>query len=281
MIFKGFSAETKELEVTLKNESDEISKLTSLSTTIKNNEELIKEYQENIKSLEDDIKALESKRNDALKDVEKIVNENDDIRARHNDILKELVEIKKQYETDKKNQEKRIEKEFSQINILSTKENSMYVSLYSDTHTTPIMDEFYNSDKLFLFLSDWSGNEWWDKIVLVITHGYNNIPHYDVEAPTMTELKTSSHCPVTSGYFPERMKPLMENIANIIKKKKMKHGEVVQFKYPYPLGGQIYANQTDFGWEWQWGELLKEGTLYGETTQFFIIGFQYINNVCF
>ena len=48
--------------------------------------------------------------------------------------------------------------------------------------------------------------------------------------------------------------------------------QAIAFDLPIRLRGQTYANQTGFGSEYNGDELVYQGTLYGETTDFYIIG---------
>lgn len=54
--------------------------------------------------------------------------------------------------------------------------------------------------------------------------------------------------------------------------KNVKYGKVVPFEKPCILGGQTNRNRIGYGWEYNGSDLVYEGTLYGETTKFLIIG---------
>lgn len=51
------------------------------------------------------------------------------------------------------------------------------------------------------------------------------------------------------------------------------NGYIFPFDVPILLGAQILENQTGFGNEYFGNELVVEGTKYGETTKFLIVGF--------
>ena len=128
------------------------------------------------------------------------------------------------------------------------------------------MDRFYNdNDKDFLVLKGiFVGKD------LVITKKPRNITIANIPSPTMTELKT-----FRPRRIPNRMRPLWDKI-NQYDNSKLKVGQKIQFDVPLPLGGQTYANQTGYGWEWDWSDgygSYTEGTYYGEVTTFLIIGF--------
>lgn len=91
--------------------------------------------------------------------------------------------------------------------------------------------------------------------------------------PTMTELKTNGDKSI-NAVFPERMMPLIEELRKY-DYKKLSFGSKLQFKKPFLFGGQNSNNQTGYGWEWEWGDCVYEGTLYGEVTNFLIVGFIY------
>ena len=53
---------------------------------------------------------------------------------------------------------------------------------------------------------------------------------------------------------------------------KIKEGARIPFTMPCHLGGQTFMNQTGYGSEYEGDMLVHEGTLYGEVTDFQIIG---------
>ena len=144
-------------------------------------------------------------------------------------------------------------------------------TLSYDTTTTPIIDDYYNSDYFFLVIRDFFRNYRCVSgysIDLVITRGYYNIPEHRIPAPTMTEIKKF----VSSGNAAKRLMPLKNEIVNIVSKTNLKFGLCIPFEKPYPLGAQTFDDQTGYGWEWRFGVLEREGTLYGQVTPFFVLG---------
>lgn len=89
----------------------------------------------------------------------------------------------------------------------------------------------------------------------------------------MTELKTYSKRKTS-----ERIQPLIEELIDY-DCSKLNYGQKAIFKAAFPLGGQTYANQTGYGWEWDWSDGYgdyTEGTYYGEVKNFLIVGFKEI-----
>ena len=154
--------------------------------------------------------------------------------------------------------------------------NSMTVRLYSDTRTTPIMDEFFNSDKKFLIFENiFTLDKKWTKISLVVTKGCKNVNVIDSQL-TMTNLKSESGSTLgeyrlktlseTSRFF-----PLVKEILTASTKITDKQTKA-PFEIPIRLGGQTFANQTGYGSTYEGTYQVTQGTLYGDTTSFYIIG---------
>lgn len=174
--------------------------------------------------------------------------------------------LAKEIQTYEKEVRELTDNDFRHFMNSMTEENTMECYLSYDTSTTPLMDEFSNNkDKDFLVLK----GIFWGRD-LVITKYCRNVTVANVSSPTMTELKT-----FRSNRIPKRMRPLYDLIHGY-DRDNLKKGQKVQFEIPLPLGGQTYANQTGYGWEWDWSGgygSYTEGTYYGEVTTFFIIGF--------
>lgn len=185
-------------------------------------------------------------------------------------------EINKQIDELNRKLKKYIQTEYKDSMLKISSENCMTVTLRRQTKTTQIIDEFYHSDKDFLRLMTWWQCNQVDMINLIVTRGYDNIEYNHVSAPTITELKQHSSGYMYEESFPESMKPLIAEIRKICTNNTLKLNDIVLFDKPFPLRAQIYANQSGFGWEWEWGNLVSEGTLYGETTLFYVGGFQVI-----
>lgn len=168
-------------------------------------------------------------------------------------------------------------KEFLSTVYSVSEENSMFIRLYNDTRTTPIMDSFLNSDKKFLvfnqiFRLSNPNNYIWPSISLVIRKGALGISAID-SGLTMTDLKKLSGAPIIHGIFPEnsRFYSLAEELLSVANSEKASNNAIA-LEHPVRLGGQTYANQTGFGSEYH-GDTFVQGTLYGETTSFYVIGF--------
>lgn len=170
----------------------------------------------------------------------------------------------------------------NEISLVS-KENSMSVWLTKNTKTTPIMDSFYNSDKVFLIF---------ERIFLILSEQKNQFLSISLVVKksslgiktintglTMTDLKKSSDNRYFGNYFAkdDRMYSLMEEIILAIDKATTSK-QAIPFENPIRLGGQTYSNQTGYGSEYNGNDLISQGTLYGETTGFYIIGI-IINNL--
>ena len=216
----------------------------------------IDDLEKMVTKIDEEIAALIKRKEANIKEIAELQSKESDSLGTH---IKEMEsEVKDIANTDFK----------SFINTM-TEENTTIKYLYADTPTTRIMDEFANdNDKDFLVLR----NVFWEKD-LVVAKKHSYIESANVDAPTMTELKTYR----SRSSTPERMKPLLEEIRKY-DCSDMKSGTKVQFDKPLPLGAQTYANQTGYGWQWDWSNGYgdyTEGTYYGEVTTFLIIGFIY------
>lgn len=230
-----------------------------------------------VKSIETEILELDSKRKELLLRAGEITNAIPITESNSKKVTSLYEEKQKVYNKYLAQLEQNTKKEFYQLIYQLNGENSYNICIYSNTKTIPIMDEFYNSDKMFLVLKNifiLENKSIYDNkyISLVITRGYSNIEHTKI-APTMTELKQNSYRRLSYSLFPERMKPLVNVIKEICAENELNSGDKIPFKIPMSLGGQTHINQTGFGSIYEWGELVYEGTLYGEVTDFFIIGF--------
>ena len=159
-----------------------------------------------------------------------------------------------------------------------SEETSMHVRLYSDTRTTPIMDEFYYSDKEYLIFDNifyvrTDPSAFWRGISLIVCGRLRyEITTID-DGLTMTDLKKVSASHIYEGVFKDskRLYSLEREILNATPKL-TKARKIIVFGRPICLGGQIFENQTGFGSEYDGPYLVHQGTLYGEITSFYIIG---------
>lgn len=156
-----------------------------------------------------------------------------------------------------------------------TGENSMVIRLYSDTRTTPIMENFYNSDRKYLIFDRiFSIGNNFSKVSLIITKATKNVAFVN-SGLTMTDLKKHSNIYVTEGFLSScpdtaRFYTLAKEL--IIASKKITDNTRIQFENLIRLGGQTYSNQTGYGSTYEGTHQLTQGTLYGDTTTFYIIG---------
>lgn len=165
------------------------------------------------------------------------------------------------------------------VNSITTvsDKNSMHVRLERNSKTTPIMDSFWKSDKTFLVFDRlfWvvvfpQGILW--RISLVIRKGWAPISIID-DGLTMSDLKMHAGLGIEPNQYWEsgRVCSLAKEVLNAGPKMK-EPNQAIAFDLPIRLRGQTYANQTGFGSEYNGDELVYQGTLYGETTDFYIIG---------
>lgn len=157
-----------------------------------------------------------------------------------------------------------------------TEENTRSECLYRDTATTPIIDQFVNSDKRFLvFQRAFCLSSAWKYVSLVIAKSRSGI-NYDNNGLVMTDLKKAVGKVVFESTFhyireTSRLYPLYRELI-AVDEKTLTKGEMVPFERACLIGGQTYGDQIGFGSEY-WGPgLVLKGKEYGETTKFVIIG---------
>lgn len=201
------------------------------------------------------------------------------VQKRINEVRDEIEKLREEEATLEKELDEVITDEnteslLNEINDVN-EQNSMRVRLYEDTRTTPIMDEFYNSDKRFLvFEGIFSVGKDWTRVSLVVAKGRRNVNLIDSKL-TMTDLKKHSGTIVGERFlngYPEtsRFYSLAEEMLKAAPK--LENELKVPFETPIRLGGQTYANQTGYGSTYEGTYQVTQGTLYGETTGFYIIG---------
>ncbi len=157
-----------------------------------------------------------------------------------------------------------------------TKENTQFHRLHHNTKTTPIIDQFANSDKRFLvFTRAFCLLPAYRRVSLVITKSGSGI-NYEYSGLVLTDLKKNVESWVSESSYsrlPEnsRLFPLYRELGTVCKKVHAK-GERVPFERVCLIGGQTYSNQTGFGSEYCGSDLVYAGREYGETTKFSMIG---------
>jgi len=208
--------------------------------------------------------------------------------------LAELTAINRVRDADQETRDKidQIRQEISTEKIVRqafelTVDNANRETLNKNTATTQIIDNFCKSNKKFLVFHDWTGCIGvvqpirrqmcvcgCDLIVIRCPRSRDFLFHSN--HLTMTQLKKASGTPLWIGHPNELSKGgptegLMHELSNLPCRKE-KGEEIAPFSIPVLLGGQTYANQSGYGSEYHGYRLVRQGTLYGETTDFLIIG---------
>jgi hypothetical protein len=194
----------------------------------------------------------------------------------------EIDEVNKQIETLKDSLHKLEQEQASFDSVIATYkvlnsindvsiQNTKYITLESNTKTTPIMDEFDRGSDKFLRLR-YAVRLGPADADLIVTKMDWDIEYMDSNL-TMTDLK--KNMPLSVYYLsrnpPQRLNELLSELRNI-GLNKPKSGDICSFTRPIRLGGQTYSNQTGFGSRYEGYDCVEEGTLYGDTTGFLIIG---------
>lgn len=267
-MFKPSNPQIELLQQEINNNQNRIDELFDEIRELKHTKANISKLKKRISEINSEISSLTKERKESARKIA-------DIRKQLSNSPIESIEMQsKKLSVDIDNKQKviqcLIDEDFHSFINTMNDNNTTEIHLWSNRATTPIMDDFYNDDtKDFLVATGviYSNQR---ELGLVITKNYP-VTRASIAAPTMTELKTYQK----SRYAPERMLPLIKEIKKY-NCKDMAYGQKVAFETPLPLGGQTYANQTGYGWEWDWsggyGDY-TEGTFYGEVTTFLIIGF--------
>ena len=145
------------------------------------------------------------------------------------------------------------------------------------------MDEFVNPEKRHDYMILWD----WFRVYLPDQDGSYSVSlcicarKPDVELCeddiTMTHLRElygrfiryrSSWDGVPFGIYPSVAKTVYKSVAE-----EFETGEMIPLEYAVKLRAQTSRNRQGYGWEWDWSGGIgsyTEGTLYGETTDFYI-----------
>ena len=220
--------------------------------------------------------SIEAKANETYEEWEKLCDLLGDIEERFDEIKRAERDQQRDIDT---------EQLLQSISHISD-DNSMHVRLFSDSATTPIMDRFEKSDKEFLIFDKFcvaypnaEGTSFRDKkyISLIITRSSNKVWGRD-NGLTMTNLKKRSGISLRRNMLQRltentenRLYPLHDELLDAYDKI-FSGDEYIPFGLPCCLHGQTYANQTGYGNIYNGEDLVEEGTLYGETTEFLILG---------
>lgn len=243
-----------------------------LSWDVSSLSESISELEEEIENDEEEIQKLEERLNILTKKIK-------DKKSELAELNGKLPPKEEQLETLRKT----IDEEEKRINAVRMNEFRNYVlnmepkeafsfKLQNNTSTVNLLDEFCSSGKDFLILKDQFviyNNAGY--ISLIITPRYREI---DVEytQPTMTELKQNVGKRIRSISC-SRLQPLLEEVDKIDRENNsVPKGSKFAFERPFLIGGQTSDNRTGYGCEWIGGGDYIEGTLYGEVTDFMVVG---------
>lgn len=173
-----------------------------------------------------------------------------------------------------------------QASVKNLPEDGVYDYLRSWRKTTPIMDSFYHSEKKFLILQEiyhfaLLNPYTWADVSLIISKSVD-CPIIEKASPTMTEIKRVASLKRRISIdtvkrvlacVPERMEPLTSKILNILSNEPtFKDNKTFTFKVPSRIGGQTYDDQTGYGSYYEGDDCIYEGTYYGQTTSFYVVG---------
>ena len=151
---------------------------------------------------------------------------------------------------------------------MKTKQKELKVSLWEDTRTVELMDTFEGIE----------GNVRYDRLVFynrVITHGcYCDMVVERADATTsfegditITQLKKRE-----SDNYIDLVEYINEQVSDDIVKEYKGKNKVFYFENPFLLRAQNSYNRTGYGSTWYGPNEYIQGTLYGETTEYGIVG---------
>lgn len=188
--------------------------------------------------------------------------------------IKRLQKMKDQHIKSKKESELNANTEalLNQIHNI-TKSNSIRERLCKDTKTVPIIDGFYSSTAKYLIVERAFRHVNHGYLSLVICKSTRDVDLISSEL-TMTNLKQESGNYIRYNaecYKGTRFYSLMKCVCEVLTDK-WKSGECVPFKKPCQFNAQRSANRRGYGNEYHGDTLMHDGTNYGETTTFAIIG---------
>lgn len=173
-----------------------------------------------------------------------------------------------------------------QEDIKNLPEDGISGFLRSGCKTTKVMDYFYHSEKNFLILREvypfvFSEPYRWVNVSLIISKSVD-CPKIEESCPTMTEIKRISSLKQkiyaddterVLARVPERMRPLTSGILDVLSNESITESdETFIFKVPFRIGGQTYDDQTGYGSYYEGDDCIYEGTYYGQTTSFYVVG---------
>lgn len=235
-----------------------------------------------IESVNEDISKIDSSIKDIKLKLKEYENELSELLLEKRKLENDLPNLEQEYsvaEEEYNSKEWELE-EFKKEdigNLISrlSKSNSQEVTISPATKTTKIMDNFSNSDKIFLVFRSAYYIDDRKKISLIGIRKFNNPPHCHNECPTMTELKQSfgSSIKHVLNKCPDRLYCMLKEISEYLKNYKVASGDKIAFETPHTFGGRTSSNLVNLGCEWTGGGDYEVNTLYGEVTEFLMIGF--------
>ena len=152
--------------------------------------------------------------------------------------------------------------------------DELVTGIWNDTRTIDVLDKFEGygqSDPIryrrivisnTMFTRHWNGQR--IKFNLVIERGKGSDYVGDV---TFTQYK--------KGYAFGLKDHINTEVTDDIIEQYVDKDQFFRFSKPYLLRAQNSSNRTGYGWEWDWSGGIgdyTEGTLYGETTNYFFVG---------
>lgn len=237
-----------------------------ISNEVEKKELKILKYKEELKLIPQKISKLEIVIPERKRKREAIITELSEKEKMSADLSKEidrLQEILKE----------RVTQDFTNIIYNVTEKNSYSAFLERGTKTTPIMDKLLDEKTNFLLLTiDHYSYVHIDNRgmigikYVVIDQFVQNLICNDFDA-TITDIKCND------TMLPRAMHDDAERILKATYITQIHEGVVFPFKVPYSFKAQNSTHQTGFGNYYEWGELVYEGTKYGDTSRYYVIGF--------
>lgn len=150
-----------------------------------------------------------------------------------------------------------------------TNDNIYSVVINKKTKTISLFDDYTRSGKSILMIKH--ALSYKAHGITLIVDKWLNHTMLDVEPFPISDLKSIVYQDIQLS-VPTRMRPLKRTIMNICENNKLYTDSIFLFKEAVPIGAQTSQNRTGYGNEY-WGDyLLIKGTLYGEMTDFAVIG---------
>ena len=246
----------------------------------------------------DEFNNLSKKIDDLEREIEK---KNEEYR-KLNSKLEKIGDTIYKLESKKEEVENQINSHLLQERFFEIDEgNTLFYRINKTTKTVDLLDRYEKSGKLFLVLTRAYAHLYARSRHVVEVGCYDTRRHLSLvilpshfllednkhicisrncstySSPTMTEIKMSCGR-IIRHYtnYPTRMEELINTV-----KKAFEYDEELKtlerktywLDCPISIGGQTSENRTGYGNEYRYGELLWEGTNYGETTRFYVVGF--------